>query len=226
MGARRVRGIAAGGRRGRLGLACGISLLALVMAAGAFASTLNSVVQPTGSVAGRAYPYWLQSAWRSYFTSSAACHTTKVGGRTVTLVVNAAGGRSSCHAPAHQPIYVNGFSTECSTIPGHHNGWGTSDSQLQKCSRTVTERALITEWLDGRRVPNYGRTFWKTVRAFGVTVPANRFKGFHGGQARAAAWGWSLLLKSLPKGTHTVRCKATYPNGKLEFQSRVTLYVG
>jgi hypothetical protein len=207
-----------------VGLACAV--LVLSMAAGAFASTLRDVVQPTGSVAGRAYPYWLERAWKYYFTSPAPCQTATVSGRTVTLVENPVGGRSSCHAPAGKPIYVNGFSTECSTVPGHHNGWGTSDSQLQKCSRTVTERALITEWLDGRRVPNYGRTFWKTVPTFRVTVPAHRFKGFGGGRARAAAWGWSLLLRGLPRGRHTVRCKATYPSGKLEFQSRVTLYVG
>jgi hypothetical protein len=221
-----MRGRVVRRRRVAVGLACGVSVLVLSMTAGAFASTLNDVVQPTGSVAGRAYPYWLKRAWRFYFSSPAPCQTATVNGQTVTLVENTAGGRSSCPAPAGKPIYVNGFSTECSTIPGHHNGWGTSNSQLQRCSRTVTERALITEWLDGRRVANYGKIFWKPVTAFHVTVPAHRFRGFSRRHARAAAWGWSLLLKGLPRGTHTVRCKATYPSGKLEFQSRVTLHVG
>jgi hypothetical protein len=202
----------------------------LSLSAGAFASTLGDVVPSTGSVAGHPYAYWLQRTWQLYFTSPApgpgACQTATVNGQAVTLVEDIGGGRSSCHVAAHKPIFVNELSTACSTISGQHNGWGTSDGDLQKCSRTITERAGITEWLDGQRVPNFGKVFWKPVKAFAVTVPPHRFSTFKsGGQARAAAWGWALLLKGLPKGTHTVRCRAFYSNRKLEFQSKVTLYV-
>ncbi len=212
-------------RRRVIGLTLGVSLLALSMGAAAFASTLNEVVPSTGGVAGQPYAYWLQQDWQFYFASSKQCQSATVGRQTVYLAESIGGGVSSCHMPAGHPIFINSLSTECSTIPGQHNGWGTSKSDLQKCSRTVTEKALITEWLDGQRVPNFGKTFWKTVPQFSVNVPAGRFKNFQGGQVRAAAWGWSLLLKKLPKGKHTVRCRAFYPNGKLEFQDRVTLYV-
>lgn len=212
-------------RRGFTAVAVCVAALALVMGAGALASTLNQVVPSTGGVAGHDYAYWLQRDWEFYFASPSQCQTATVGGQTVSLAESIGGGNSSCHMPAGHPIFVNSLSTECSTIPGHHNGWGTSKSQLQKCSRTVTEKARITEWLDGQRVPNFGRVFWKTVTQFSVNVPAGRFKGFNGGQVRAAAWGWSLLLKKLPKGKHTVRCRAFYPNGKLEFQDRITLYI-
>jgi hypothetical protein len=218
------------GRRGArrtkfAGVAGGITLLVLVMVASAFASSLGQVVPSTGGVAGHDYAYWLQRDWEFYFTSPSQCQSATVNGQTVSLAESIGGGNSSCHMPAGHPIFVNSLSTECSTIPGHHNGWGTSKSQLQKCSRTVTEKARITEWLDGQRVPNFGRVFWKTVKQFSVNVPAGRFKGFKGGQVRAAAWGWSLLLKKLSKGKHTVRCRAFYPNGKLEFQDRITLYI-
>jgi hypothetical protein len=231
MSRRRMAGPAAARRRAFIGLAAGVTALGLLLAAGAFASTLNEVVPSSGKIAGQPYAYYLQRAWDIYYTAPAPgpspCQTIKVGGRSVAVVEDIPGGPSTCHEPTHRPIFINEASTACSNIPHHHNGWGTSDSQLQKCSRTVTEKALITEWLDGRRVPNFGKTFWKGVKAFSVTVPPGRFKGFtQGGQAHVAAWGWSLLLKGLPKGTHTVRCKATYPNGKLEFQSRVTLHVG
>jgi len=217
-------------RRRFFGLLFGVSVLVLSMGAGAFASTLSDVVPSSGSVAGRAYPFWLQRAWQFYFEAPAPgpkpCETATVNGQTVTLVEDIGGGNSTCHVPAGHPIYINELSTECSNIPGHHNGWGTSDSELQKCSRTVTERALISEWLDGRRVPNFGKTFWKPVSAFSVNIQPGRFKGFNKRHARAAAWGWALLLRKLPKGKHTVRCKATYPNGKFEFGSRITLHVG
>jgi hypothetical protein len=212
-------------RRRVTGLVLGVSLLVLAMGAGAIASTLKEVVPSTGGVAGHDYAYWLQRDWEFYFTSPKQCQSATVNGQTVYLAESIGGGRSSCHMPAGHPIFANSLSTECSTIPGHHDGWGTSKSQLQKCSRTVTEKARITEWLDGQRVPNFGRTFWKTVKEFTVDVPAGRFKGFNGGHVRAAAWGWSLLLKKLPKGKHTVRCRAFYPDGKLEFQDQITLYI-
>ena len=212
-------------RRRVTGIALGVCLAVLLTGAGAYASTLNQVVPSTGGVAGHDYAYWLQRSWEFYFVSPSQCQSATVGGQTVYLAQSIGGGPSTCHFPSGHPIFVNSLSTECSTIPGHHNGWGTSRSQLQKCSRTVTERALITEWLDGQRVPNFGKVFWKTVTQFRVRVPAGRFKGFKGGRVRAAAWGWSLLLKKLPKGKHTVRCRAFYPNGKLEYQDRITLYI-
>jgi hypothetical protein len=220
----RESGRQSGRRWMRVGLTLGV--LTLALSGAAFASTLSDVVPSSGGIAGHPYGYWLQRAWEFHFQSSAPCQTARVSGRSVALAEDIGGGTSSCHVSVHQPIFVNSLSTACSTIPGQHNGWGTSDADLQKCSRTVTERALITEWLDGTRVANFGKTFWKSVPAFSVTVPAHRFKTFsRGGRVRAAAWGWSLLLKGLPKGRHTVRCKATYPSGKLEFQSTVTLYV-
>jgi hypothetical protein len=213
-------------RRRVVGVALGVSLLVLSIGAGAYASSLNQVVPSTGGVAGHDYAYWLQRAWEFYFASPNDCQSATVGGQTVYLAESIGGGRSTCHFPSGHPIFVNSLSTECSTIPGQHNGWGTSRSELQKCSRTVTEKARITEWLDGQRVPNFGRVFWKTVKQFSVTVPAGRFKGFRGGSVRAAAWGWSLLLKKLSKGTHTVRCRAFFPNGKLEYEDRITLRIG
>lgn len=225
----RVTGRFSGGRRRFACLVCGVAALLAATAGGALASGMGDVVQPSGSVAGQAYPFWLQQVWKFYFTSPAPgpghCQTIKVGGRSAVLVEDIRGGSSTCHVHAGEPIFVNELSTECSSIPGHHNGWGTSDADLQKCSRAVTEKALISEFLDNKRVPNFGKIFWKQVTAFSVTVPAGRFKGFQG-HARAAAWGWALLLRKLPKGTHKIRCKARYPNGKPEFSSSVTLKVG
>lgn len=211
------------GTRRTFSLVFAVSVLVFSMGAGALASTLNDVVPSSGSVAGHPYDYWLKRGWTFYFASSKPCHTAKAGGKTVTVVQNI-GGKSSCHVPAGQPIFINALSTECSSIPGHHDGWGTSDSDLQKCSRTVTEKALITEWVDGRRVSDFGKTFWKGVHAWSVNIPSGRFPGVTQTRARAAAWGWSLLLKKLPRGTHTVKCVAT-KTGHGRYESRVTLSV-
>ena len=208
-----------------IGLACGVSVLVLALGSGAFASTLNQVVQPSGTVYGQGYPYYLQQVWTKYFSSASFCQTVTVNGRKVALAEDYKSGRSTCTVSAGEPIFINSLSTECSNLPGQHNGWGTSDSDLQKCSRAVTEKALITEWLDGQRVANFGKIFWKSVPAFTASVSPGRFSGVSATSARAAAWGWSLLLNGLPKGTHTVKCKATYPSGGTEFASTVTLKV-
>jgi hypothetical protein len=208
-----------------VGLACGVGVLVLAVCSAAFASNLGQVVQPTGTLYGQGYPYYLQQVWSHYFSSASYCQTITVGGHKVALAEDYKSGTSTCTVPAGEAIYINSLSTECSNLPGQHNGWGTSDSDLQKCSRTVTEKALITEWLDGQRVPNFGKIFWKTVPAFTASVSAGRFPGVSQSSARAAAWGWSLLLKGLPKGTHRIKCKATYPSGGTEFASTVTLKV-
>src|SRR4051794_14375716 len=92
------------GRRRRTGLVCGAVALVFAMGTGAFAGVMNNVVQPTGSVAGHDYTYWLKRAWKFYFTSSAPCQTTNIGGKPATLAINAKGGHSSCHAAAGKPI--------------------------------------------------------------------------------------------------------------------------
>lgn len=213
------------GRMRVIGLVCGVSALVLAIGSAALASNLDQVVQPGGTVYGQTYTHYLKQVWKYYFKSSSACQTTTVNGRQVVLAEDFQSGNSTCTVPAGEPIFINSLSTECSNLPGHHNGWGTSDSALKKCSRAITEKALITEWLDGQRVPNFGKIFWKQVGAFSVHVPAGRFPGVGSRRVRAAAWGWALLLKGLPRGTHTVRCKATYPSGGTEFASKVTLKV-
>jgi hypothetical protein len=206
-------------------LSCAVIALVLAISSAAFASNLNQVVQPNGTVYGQTYTHYLKQVWKYYYKSSSPCQTTTVHGREVALAEDTASGTSTCTVPAGDPIFINSLSTPCSTLPGQHNGYGRSDSALQKCSRAVTEKALITEWLDGQRVPNFGKIFWKQVSAFSVHVPDGRFPGISHRRARVAAWGWALLLKGLPRGTHRIKCKATYPSGGTEFASTVTLKV-
>jgi hypothetical protein len=206
-------------------------VLVLAVSAGALASTLSDIVPPSGTVAGQKYPYFLRQTYALYFSAPAPgpppCETISVGGKKVTLVEDIRGGNTSCHVPTGRPIFVNELGRGCADIPGQHDGYGTGSAALALCARQIPEQALISEWLDGRRVtnPSYGRYFWSSAGVFSVSIAPHRFKGFHKGQARAAAWGWALLLKGLPKGTHTVRCKARHRNGKIEFTSRVFLHV-
>jgi hypothetical protein len=219
------------GRARRLvAIAVVLSACSAALAGVANASTLNNVVPITGTVAGQPYRYWMTRLWEPYFTSARPkpCATAHVGGRTVTLVENFHGGNSTCHVPAGQPIYINEYTTHCSTIPGDHQGFGTSAFDVQTCSYGIhrsTTKVLISVWLDGQNVPRFGNDLWKGTNAFSVNLASDRFKGVAQRRVQAAAWGWTLLLRGLPKGTHTVFCRVLYPDRRVKAQSTVTLRV-
>jgi hypothetical protein len=226
------RGRAIGRRRAVGGCVLAAALLALTLAtgAGATVSGRSTVVPPGGSVAGQPYAYWLQQVWANWFAAPSpgppACETATVGGTTVVLVEDIKGGKSSCSAKTGQPIFVNELGKECAAIPGQHNGYGTSDSALQQCARAKVEAALISVYIDGHRLSDFGKYYWKQATAFTTAVGSGRFKGYHQTSTRASAWGWSLLFKSLPKGTHTIQCNARYRTSKkTEFTSTVKLHV-
>jgi hypothetical protein len=206
-----------------------VGVVALAGSSGAFASASSSVVPPSGSAAGGNYAYWLKQTWERYFSVAGgpgACQTAPSATASVTLAEDISGGKSSCNVPAGQPAFVNELGMECSSIPGQHNGYGTSTSALQQCARAKVQSALISVYIDGKRLSDFGKYYWKSTKAFTTSVAPNRFPGFNGSSATAAAWGWSLLFKSLPKGTHTIVCNARYrSSNKTEFTSKVTLNV-
>ena len=225
-------GLRIGARQRALISLAAASALVLVTVSVALASTLNDVVPRSGTVAGKTYRDWLTRTWRLYFTSPAPgpkpCQTIHIGGRSATVVENFKSGNSSCHVPAGQPIYINEYTTHCSTMPGDHNGFGTSDTDLETCSRGVngsTTKVLISVWLDKRNVPRFGNVFWRGTKGFSVRLANHRFPGVTQREVRAAAWGWTLLLRKLPKGTHTVLCRVLYPDRRLKTQSLITVHV-
>lgn len=217
-------------RRTQAGL--GAALLVLALSTAAFASVpQGDFVPPSGSVAGGNYAYWLKQTWERYYSTPGgpgACQTVTAHGATMTLVEDITGGKSTCTVPAGQPVFVNEAGKECSAIPGHHNGYGTSSSQLQQCARAGIETVLISIYVDGKRDPSdFGKYYWKPTKAFTAQVAPNRFPGYDKSSTEAAAWGWSLMFKKLPAGTHTIVCNArSRKTKKTVFTSHVTLHVG
>lgn len=214
-------------------LPLGGALLALLMTPVALASALNDVVREPGTIAGQPYSYWMTQAWDLYFTSPApgpsACQTVTLKGTAVTVVGNFKGGNSSCNVPSGSAIYVNEYSNHCSTLEGEHNGFGTSAADITQCAlgpNHATAMVGISSWLDGQQVPTFGHYFWIATNSFQVSPEPERFPEAGAGPVTAAAWGWSLLLRPLPKGTHTVRCRVTSPAKKTIAESTVTLHVG
>lgn len=121
----------------------------------------TAVVPPTGKVAGHGYAYWMQRRWQWAYSlsgpssTSSPCHPLTANGKQVTfLSVPRSTGSYSCRQPAGRPIYVNLVSVVCDTlVPGEHPRFGTSDAQLQLCSKSYfTGAGTPSATVDGHAV--------------------------------------------------------------------------
>lgn len=190
-------------------------------AGGAALAAQSRVVPPNGKVGGKGYSYYQERGWKAVFHSPAACQTITVGGLRVAIVNVSA--EPTCTAPAGRPVYAPGPGSECSTLPGDHNGYGTTASQLKRCARAGLKGfSDVTASVDGHRVPQYAR-FITATEVFAFRLPKNRFPGVKQRRGRSAAYGYGLLLTGLDKGTHKIQHTVTL-NGK-RFSLTATLRV-
>jgi hypothetical protein len=197
----------------------------LLLGAGASASVLSSVVPPNGTVAGHGYAYWLQREWQINFNSPASgptrCQTVRVDGQRVAVIEDLAGGKHTCSEPAGRPIFAVELAAECSTLPMDHM-FGTTAPQLERCARALLKGAVVSASLDGHRVPHFNR-YDAATGIFSLHIPRARFHGVKQRHARAAAFGYGLLLRGLEKGNHRIDSKGTFGGNK--FESSLTLHV-
>jgi hypothetical protein len=180
--------------------------LVLALCGAAAAATPSHVVAPNGQVGGKGYSYYLERGWKVFFASPGPCQTVSVGGLRVAVVNPTE--EPTCTEPAGRPIYVTGPGAECSTIPGDHNGFGKTASQLEQCARAEMKNSVVHAWLDGHQVPSFAR-FITATDAFAFRLAKNRFPGVKQRSGRSAAYGYGLLLTGLTKGTHTLRHAGT-----------------
>jgi hypothetical protein len=195
-------------------LATGLSaVLLLSLSTGALAAQRSNVVPPTGKVAGRGYAYWMERHWQFSFSLSASaarssnlCHTLTANGKQVAWLIGPSTGNHACSEPVGRPIYVNLLGAECSTFSGDHPGFGTSDAQLQACSRSQFAGAGLTPsaTVDGQAVNV--KALVTATGAFPVHAVGGNPLGFPAGNGRSAAYGIGLLLTGFSKGTHTIHC--------------------
>jgi hypothetical protein len=177
--------------------------LVLALCGGAAAAAAGHVVPPNGKVGGKGYSYYLERGWKTFFASPGPCQAVTVGGLRVAVVSADAG--PGCNEPAGRPVYVTGPDNECSTLPGDHNGYGKTPSQLEQCARAgLKVFSDVRAFVDGQPIPEFAR-FITATEVFAFRMPKNRFPGIKQRGGRSAAYGYGLLLTGLTKGTHKVR---------------------
>jgi hypothetical protein len=196
--------------------AFGVSLALLLTLSTVAGADGGSVVPPNGKVAGEGYAYWLQRSWQTVFSGSLPmnpCQTLTANGEPVgyvTLPTIVPGTYdSTCSEPAGQPMYVIELSGECSTFPGDHGNFGTTDSQLKKCARTLYSGVVETTTVDGQPI-DVSKSL-KSTQPFSVNLASgNNILGLPPGEGRSAAYGYGLVLTGLPDGTHIIHTVGTF----------------
>src|SRR5579883_747341 len=213
----RPRGL--GGRRPRrcVGSVAGVlaaalgAVLLLSLGTGALAAQSNNVVPPKGTVAGHGYAFWMQRHWQLVFSldtslsaSSNHCKILTADGKQVAFLSGPfSTGNHGCNEPVGRPIYVNLVSAECDTFKGEHPGFGTSDTQLQLCSKSFFARAgAASATVDGHAINV--KALVTATGAFPVHAVASNPIGVSPGNGRAAAYGIGLLFTGFSIGTHTI----------------------
>jgi hypothetical protein len=195
----------------RRGASCvgAITVVGLFLAAGGLAAT-SPVVPASGKVAGKGYAYYLKRLQLIAIATDGripSCSTVTVAGQEVAMLNPPGGGRTvTCSEPAGRAIYVAVLSNTCSTQPGFHEGFGTSDADLVKCAKGFPKGVTPSAAIDGDTV-----NLLPLVTATGVFF-APKMLGGSAPTARAAAYGVGVLVRGLSKGTHTIQTDVKGPH--------------
>jgi hypothetical protein len=124
-----------------------------------FAQVAPASAQPSDDLASNLATLWKKvietPTNKNPIGTASACWD--IGGNTVAPFFGPPPNSSpplSCTVKANTKLFVVGWSTECSTIPGDDGGPGLSEDQLRQCAIAgVDERKPTTVTLDGKDVP-------------------------------------------------------------------------
>jgi hypothetical protein len=195
--------------------ALGISLGLLLTVGPVAGADGGGVVPPNGKVAGEGYVYWLEHSWQTVFSTSQPmnpCQTLTANGQSVgylTVPTIVPGTYDvTCHEPAGQPLYAIQLSGECSTFTGDHGNYGTTDSQLKKCARTLYASVVETTTVDGQSV-DVSKSI-KSTRPYPIELGPNNVLGLPPGDGRSAAYGYGLVLTGFSQGTHIIHTVGSF----------------
>jgi len=107
----------------------------------------------------------------------------------------------SCTVKANTTLFIAGWSTECSTIPGDDGGPGLSEDQLRTCAANgVDAKKPTTVTVDGRNVP----LTEVDTPALKIHLPKDNILDAPKGKYLSVADGLVALLPPLRPGEHEI----------------------
>jgi hypothetical protein len=185
-----------------------VAVLLLMGTAATMATAAGpAVVAPSGAVAGRDYGDWLKKYWKLIFEGSLDEPPCRHVGRVLVLRGFPQGERTvyRCSVAVGTTVYMNGPSTECSTLekaPFH----GDTKAELKACARKTYGDFIGTFrlFVDGRELEQPER--WNVATSvFGFRMPKKNVLNSKKRRGRSAAYGAGYLIKRLARGKHVIK---------------------
>jgi hypothetical protein len=110
-------------------------------------------------------------------------------------------GVSSCTVKPGTRILVAANSFECSSFPGDHGSFGTTEAELRACARQNDVQSAPSVTVDDRAV-QVGEVETAPLE---IVLPAdNLFGAPEGTEGLSVAHGWVALLNPLTPGSHEI----------------------
>jgi hypothetical protein len=110
-------------------------------------------------------------------------------------------GAESCTVKRGTKIFVAAWTTECSSFPGDHGSFGTTEAELRACALAADAGKVVTLTVDGQPVP----VTEVQTGLLSIHLPQDNIFGVKGADrnGQSVGHGWVALLALAP-GTHTI----------------------
>ena len=146
----------------------------------------------------------LTSLWTTVLETPSAQNSFGRGGQAYacfdldrTVAPFAPTSADSCTVRAGTPLFIIGYSVECSTFEGN----GTTDAELRACARAGDHQTAPAVIVDGRPV----EVIEVETPLMHITLPADNVLGAPAGtQGLSVGHGWVVIQHPLPPGTHNI----------------------
>jgi hypothetical protein len=206
------------------------AMLPLVLASAALAQpSANPHVYPTtDTLFGKSYTQWSEHWWQWALALPVDGHPFTEPGFACNSADNGQSGpvwflglspmpplvTRRCTIPADTAVLLGLANVECSSLePTFPEGTGGQTEDEQRACASFYANHIVVRSLfcmiDGKAVENL-RYFRFPSSQFTFSAPMPWIYGDTGGTGTAVSDGYSVMLKPLSRGTHTVRCGGTF----------------
>lgn len=182
---------------------CRLLRIMLIVAVALSAAAPSAGAAPTKKLHAQ-----LGALWTAVFETPSAQNSFGTGGEAFgcwsldgTVAPLGPTGVSSCTVKPGTRILVAATSFECSSFPGDHGSFGTTEAELRTCARQNDLQSAPPVTVDGRAV----QVREVETALLDIVLPADNIFGQpEGTEGQSVAHAWVALLDPLTPGSHQI----------------------